>query len=233
MKEKEYSKKEVRDFMYGQLALLMKAATGHIFAKDEESKKFYNSETHHYIEKNGWELLFPMDKDQWPTNFQEMGRRYDSQMSWPGFSTYCYLMDVIAPPFIPHISLHFGYAVVEGKLTRSTFFVVQGMVKYQLAPQGMVIDPLADVHGAKPSFYVGCPVLDKKYIEDWMISRKNPLEMYVKGRNEEEYRGKIRASYMAAYWLQMEHEPQWFPKALIKFAEEEGLHIPDGQKSSR
>src|SRR3990172_7883989 len=233
MKQKEYEKKEVRESMYDQLALLMKAATGHISAKDEESKRFYNAQTHHFIDENCWELLFPMDKDKWPSHFQELGRLYDPQMTWPGFTTYRYVMETICPPFIPHSLLHFGYAVVEGKLIRSTFFVVQSMVKYQAMSQGMVIDPLAENREITPSFYVGCPVLDKKYIEEWMISRKNPLEMYVDGKNEEEHKERIRKSYMEAYWLQMEHEPLWFPKELIKFAEKEGLIIPEGQKSSR
>ena len=233
MKQKEYEKKEVREFMYGQLALLMKVATGHISDKDEESRRFYNSETHYFIEKNILELLFPMDKEQWPTKFQEMGRNYDPQMSWPGYATYCYLMDVIAPPCISFILLHFGYAVVEGKLIRSTFFVVQSMVNYQPWPQGMVIDPLADIHGVKPSFYVGCSVPNKKFIENWMISRKNPLEVYVEEREEKEHKKDIWRSYMETYALQMTHEPQWFPKELIKFAEKEGLYVPEGQKSSR
>lgn len=60
MKTKEYEDEAVRGFMWGQLQLLMKAAQGHIFQKDEESKSFYDSATHHFIDKNSWELLFPL-----------------------------------------------------------------------------------------------------------------------------------------------------------------------------
>ncbi len=92
-------------------------------------------------------------------------------------------MDVIAPPFIPHSLLHFGYAIVDGKLVRSTFFVVQQMVNYQAWPQGMVIDPLAIMNNIQPAFYVGCSV-PKEDIESWMLHRKNPLEMYLERKSK-------------------------------------------------
>lgn len=226
----EYTQVEVRDFMYGQLKLLMDAASDHIHEKDEESKKYYDSRTHHYLDKNGWELLFPLEKERWPDNFLEHNYMDIDQKIWPQFTTYSYMMDVIAPPLIPSILLNFGYAVVEGKLIRCTFFVLQTMVDYQVMPQGMVIDPLAEYHGIKPSFYIGCAIYDKKYIENWMIYKKNPLEMFVNEKNAEEHKERIRNSYMEAYNNQMMYEPEWFPEKLIKFAQEEGLSIPSGQK---
>jgi len=228
---KEYEKEDVRKFMYGQLELLMKAASDHIYAKDEQSKAYYNSETHHYIDKNSWELLFPLEKERWPDKFNEHQYAQIDKMLWPGYTTYCYMMDVIAPPFIPYFLLHFGYAVVEGKLIRSAFFVVQSMVKYQEWPQGMVIDPLAEHHGVKPSFYIGCAIHEKEFIENWMLDRKNPLEMYVKNKHEEEHKERIRSSYMEAYFMQMSYEPGWFPEGLIEFAKKEGLYVPPQERT--
>lgn len=228
---KEFEKKEVRDSYQEQLHLLMNEAYGHISSEgDKEAKKFYNSSTHWYLdpEENGWELLFTLDKQQWPNNFKNSYLQIED-MRWPQYTNYCYLMDVIAPPFIPYSLLYFGYAVVKGMLFKTSFFVVQKMVNYQIMPQGMVIDPLAEYHGIKPSFYIGSPVPDKKYIEDWMLTRENPLELYmidVQKENERKHKERIRDSYFESYHLQMAHSPGWFPNELIEFAKKEKLHIP-------
>lgn len=225
---KEFETQEVRDSMFKQLILLLEEAGGHIFNKDEESKRFYSSDGHWYIEDNIYELMFPLEKERWPENFKNQYLEME-QMAWPQYTNYCYLMDIIAPPFIPYSLLHFGYAVVDGKLIKTTFFVVQTMVDYQISPQGMVIDPLAEYHGIKASFYVGTPLPDKKYIEEWMNTRKSPFEMYmmdVQKENEKKHQEKIRDSYFESYYLQMAYAPEWFPDELIEFAKKEKLHIP-------
>lgn len=217
--------------MYQNLEKLLKDAEVHIFNKDEKSQHFYNLPTHQYITKEGWELLFPLEKQNWPERFSNMERNYDPElMTWPGFTTYCYTMDVAAPPSIPSVLLHFGYAIVDGKLVRSTFFVVQQMVGYQGWPQGMVIDPLAEIHGIQPAFYVGCNV-PMEEIEHWMFNRRNPLETYVDRKNKELHQERLHDIYMESYRQQMLHEPEWFPVGLIEFAKKENLYIPPQKKN--
>src|ERR1035437_3979548 len=99
---KLYENKNARSLMYINLEELIKEAQEHIYEKDEQSKQYYNSMTHNHIDEEAWELLFPLEKEKWPKRFQDMERNYDSHMTWPGHSTYCYIMDVLAPPLIPH-----------------------------------------------------------------------------------------------------------------------------------
>ena len=226
----EFEKQEVRNSYEKQFSILMKEARAHIVKGDEESKKFYELHTHWYLEpeEDGWELLFPLDKQEWPTNFKNSYLQIED-MQWPQYTNYCYLMDILAPPFIPFLLLYFGYAVVEGVLIKTSFFVIQKMVNYQIMPQGMVVDPLAEYHGIKPSFYVGIPVPNKKYVEDWMITRQNPLEMYmidVQKKKEIEHKEKLRNSYFESYCIQMAYAPGWFSDQLLEFSKEEKLHIP-------
>lgn len=225
---KEFEKEEVRNSMYEQLEVLMKEAQDHIYNKDEESKRFYSSNAHWYLADNIYELMFPLEKERWPKNFKNQYLQMED-MAWPLYTNYCYFMDIIAPPFIPYSLLHFGYAIVDNQLIRTTFFVVQRMVDYQKRPQAMVIDPLAEHHGIKPSFYTGSPVPDKKYIQDWMLTRENPLELYmidVQKENERKHKERIRDSYFESYHLQMAYAPEWFPDELVEFAKKEKLYIP-------
>ncbi|MCC6520470.1 hypothetical protein IT403_00590 [Candidatus Nomurabacteria bacterium] len=222
---KPYEDEKTRDLMYLKFIELMKDARDHIYDNDEESKNFYNSQTHHYIEKQAFELCFPLEKEKWPQKFQNMERHYEQFMIWPNYSTYCYIMDVVAPPLIPSSLLHFGYACVDNKLVRATFFVVQQMVKYQEWPQGMVIDPLALMYNIQPEFYVGYSV-PKEDVQNWMIDRKNPLELYLQKKSEKEHEDFIYRSYMESYMTQMTYEPEWFPSQLIEFAKKENLYIP-------
>ncbi len=90
----------------------------------------------------------------------------------------------------------------------------------------MVIDPLAHYRGIKADFYTGCYIADKRYIEDWIIHRTNPLEIYVEEKNRKEHQERIHQSYMESYYTQLSHEPGWFPDQLIDFAKKEGLYIP-------
>jgi hypothetical protein len=195
--------------------------------RTEATQNLFNTETHLYILKHGWEILIPADKkEEWHDKFQAM--TYDSMMKWPQTTTYNYIMGVLAPPFIPSSILHFGYAVLEDKLIRSAFYVVQNMVDYQVMPQGMVIDPLAFIQGVKPSFYVGCSV-DKKDIESFLMNRKNPknpLEEYVRRTNQKEHEKRIYDSHIEGYFLQMNYQPDWFSEQLMEFAVEQDLHIP-------
>jgi phosphohistidine phosphatase SixA len=230
----EYSDSKVREMLWGKLNVLMDEAYQHIYKKDDEAKKNYSFSAHNFIDKNNYELLFPLEKEKWPEKFLGMIDKYDRQMTWPNWTMYNYMMDVVCPPFIPISLIHFGYAVYENELRPVTFFVMQVMVDYQEWPQGMVIDPLAVRDGKEPDFYIGVPV-DKEDIQDWVKYRKtsHPLEYHVTRKNEIEHRERIRRSYMESYYLQMAYEPNWFSHQLLKFAEEEGLYIPSPQSNER
>ena len=225
MKKEYYSDAGARDAMWKQLEELMGVARNTIWKNDDDSRKYYDANTHAFLYENTYELMFPLDKEKWPSKFQEHYLEIQA-MVWPQFTTYCYGMDVIAPPCVPLGLLHFGYAVVDGILIKTTFFVVQMMVDYQLWAQGMVIDPLAVYHGKMPQYYIGCPIPDTKFILEWRRNGKHPLEGYVSQKNEKERSDRIYDSSMQAYYTQMTYEPHWFPDDLITFAKQEGLYVP-------
>ncbi len=66
---KLYENESARSLMYQNLQKLMKEAQEHIYEKDEHSKQYYNTMTQHHIVKEGWELLFPLEKEDWPEKF--------------------------------------------------------------------------------------------------------------------------------------------------------------------
>ncbi len=219
--KRDYRNPKVRRSMYEELAALMEEGTQAIF--DDEGKHLYNSATHQYLKKNGWEIMFPLEKSRWPDKFNEF--LADGNLPWPQYTTYSYVMSVLCPPFISPYSVYFGYAMVDGKLIRTTFFAIETIVKYQIMPQAMVIDPLCLAHGIEPEYYIGCWA-EKADIDNFMILRKNPLEMFVARKNEKAHKEELYYSYMEAYNLQMFHEPGYFPYQLIEFAKENNLYIP-------
>lgn len=196
----------------------------------EKTQHLFNTSTHVYLTNNAWEILLPLKHEKRGPKFQEM--KYDSLMKRPQAATYCYTMDVIAPPSIPSGILHFGYAFLDDKPIRSAFFVVQGMVEYQIMPQGLVIDPLANQHGIKPSFYVGCSV-DKEDIQNFLFSRINPLEAFVQKINKKANDDRLAQSYMEGYFYQMRFEPGLFSEQLMEFAVNNNLHIPYSENNNR
>lgn len=224
--KKNYEDYNVREEMYEQLSHLMKNAARAI--SDGNGSDFYNSETHYYLMENAWEIMFPLEKEFWPEKFNEF--LSDNNFPWPQGTTYSYIMSVICPPFIGSYNLYFGYAVVNGKLIRTSFFAINTIVKYQIMPQGMVIDPLCLAHNIRPDYYVGC-LADKQDVDDFIISRKNPLELFVKRKNTQEQEKKIFDSYMESYNLQMTFEPGYFPPQLIKFCEKNNLYIPAQERN--
>ena len=197
----------------------------------EKHSLYYNIETHCHLKEHAWEILFPVSEDEWFKNIKSS--RYEKQMSWPQYSVYQYIMDVLYPPNIPASALYFGYAILEdGSTVKTCFFQWMKMVNYQVMPQGIVMDPLAKIHKIKVSYYVGMP-LENKDLENFLLRVPgHPLENYVKRKNEEEHKKRLHDSYMESYYLQMQYEPEYFPRKLIEFAKENGLYIPENQKGS-
>jgi len=223
---KNYQDPKVRRDMYRELSCLMKE--GKCAIRDGNGSDFYDSETHYYLMENAWEIMFPLKRELWPERFNEF--LADENLPWPQGATYSYIMSAICPPFINSSNLYFGYAIVDGKLIRTTFFAIDTIVKYQLMPQSMVIDPLCLSHNIKPDYYVGCWA-EKEDIDNFMILRKNPLELFVKRKNEQKHKERIYDSYMEAYNLQMSFEPRYFPPQLIEFCKENNLYVPKQERN--
>jgi hypothetical protein len=89
---------------------------------------------------------------------------------------------------------------------------------------------LCVAHGITPDYYIGCWA-EKQDIDNFMVLRKNPLELFVNRKNKQEHQERLYDSYMEAYNLQMYHEPGYFPPQLIKFCEENDLYIPPQERN--
>lgn len=175
--KRNFNEESVRTAAQNEVTDLMKTAYSLILNGNSKGMEFYSQPTHRFLMAHGWEILIPTPKEEWPEIFEEL--QYNDQMPWPQMTTYCYVMDILNPPSIPWAMLYFGYAVHEGILTRTAFFVHQKIVPYQPMPQGIVIDPLALQKGIEPDYYIGCPVTSKDYIIDFLKKKQNPFEAYV------------------------------------------------------
>lgn len=224
--KKDYQKAEVRRDMYEELHRLMEEA--HQIISDKKGGHLYDSLTHIYLMRNGWEIMFPLEKERWPNMFFEK-IVIDYALPWPQYATYAYIMNVLYPPAFSPYSLYFGYAVIDGKLVRTAFFTIETIVKYQIMPQAMVIDPLCFAHGITPDYYIGCPV-EKQDIEEGLLSRKGPLELFVKRKSEQELADRLYNDHIMVYDLQLAYEPGYFPPQLIKFAEKNNLYVPPQER---
>lgn len=242
--------KKIDDAMHAKVHRLMESAAQRMFGQEEyEGESLYDISTHLFLEKAHIplvgklqrEVLLPLPKNEWPDKFSELQRNYDKDMKWPQYAMYNYSNDVLAPPFIPSSLLHFGYAVVNDVLIRCPFFVILQMVDHDVDgktlawPESFVIDPLADMNGIHPECYIGTTV-DEEDIVNWLHNRGrfiNPLEAYASRMDGVYEKERKREMYLELYELQMTNEPEWFPRALIDFANKEGLCVPPDQKSSK
>lgn len=225
--------KELLDSMYKEHEKMMNSVQEILWDENQKAKhqQYYNSHTHSFLKRHAWEILFPVPQEEWFTNLQDFNR-YNSEMTWPQYAPYQYSMDVVCPPNISVYALYFGYAILEdGTVRKTAFFNWMKMVEYQEMPQGIVMDPLAKIHKIPVKYYVGVSI-DNEDIRNF-LSRVpgHPLENYVNKKNKKEHDERLRDSYMEAYFLQMQHEPNYLPKALREFAEREGLYFPEDQRS--
>lgn len=227
--------KELLDEMYKEHDALMKDIQKILWDDNQKDNHplYYNSITHHFLYEHAWEILLPVPQEEWFTTLQNLGR-YNAEMPWPQYATYQYCMDVILPPEIPASSLYFGYAILEdGSVKKTSFFGWMQMVEYQAMPQGIVMDPLAKIHNIPVKYYVGIEI-DKEDIQNFILKRApgHPLESYVERRSKKEHEERLHKSSMESYWLQMQYEPHYLPRALQEFAKKEGLPFPEDQRST-
>lgn len=225
---------ELLDSMYEKHHKLMADIQGIIWDENQKDKhsQYYNSSTHGFLKEHAWEILFPVPEEEWFRNLKNLSR-YNKDMPWPQFAPYQYTMDVIYPPNMTESSLCFGYAFLEdGTVKKTCFFNWMKIVNYQVMPQGIVMDPLAKLHGISVKYYVGVPI-DKEDLEHFLLRAPgHPLENYVKRKRDEEHQQRLHDSYMEAYYLQMQYEPNYLPHKLQEFAKKEGLPFPKDQKSN-
>lgn len=222
MNKNNYEDEETRKAYYAQATTLMQEAWN--IADTPEGNHVYSSSVNSHLCKY-IDLFFPLKKELWPEKFQNLKSNYlqIDQMKWPDATTYLYMYDVIVSAAIPHFFINFGYAFVEDKLVRTTFFVIPNMtVEFQEFPQTMVIDPLAEHWNIQPLYYVGCNV-PEEYIQQWIRDKaKNPLELYIAGEEEKDYKKRMRRRYDE----QIQEYPNCLSDEIIEFAKKEGLSIP-------
>ncbi len=227
--------------LYLQYNLLSRAGEMIIRQGGEEAKLFYSRSAHISLQTEEVfgrsvprQVFLPLPKEEWPRNFQNLADNYNSAMTWPGYSLYCYTNDVIFPPNIPHLLFHCGYAIYKNKLIKCSFFIAIRMIEEVIdgetmdIPEFFAIDPLAALNGIEPEGYVGIPVKEE-YIQQWTLSRGatgNPLDNQMEKLRAEKNAERLHDSYMECYYAQMTHQPDWFPPELVKFALKEGLEIP-------
>ncbi len=169
----------VRGKAQQQVSQLMADAFSLISIGLPGAEAFYNERTHRFLMKHAWEIIIPASDSEIPPVLREID--FSKEMSWPYMTTYSYVSAAVyGNPPVPWLAICFGYAVVENKLVRTTFFTHQKLVAYQPMPQGIAIDPLAKAKGIQPEYYIGMPVCSKNYLTDFLnIKKGNPFEIYV------------------------------------------------------
>lgn len=224
---------ELLDSMYEEHLKLMDNIQKILWDETQKDKhsQYYNTYTHSFLREHAWEILFPVPQEEWFRNLQNLNR-YASEMPWPQYAPYQYSMDVVHPPEIPASALCFGYAILEdGTVKKTCFFNWMKMVDYQAMPQGIVMDPLAKIHNIPVKYYVGVDI-EKSDIESFLLRTPgHPLENYVQRKNKEEHEKRLHDSYMESYYIQIQYEPHYLPRALQEFAKKHGLPFPTDQRS--
>lgn len=217
--------------MYKDHTLLMQSITNTLFKKGEDPR-YYDKSTHHFLKDHAWEIMLPLPKERWPKKYSELSKSFDPEMSWPNFTMYCYSSCVLFPPMMDISSLLLGYAVMEDNTVLKTTFFEGIMMDGLSYPKSVAIDPLADMHGIKPKYYVGVSV-EKEDLQRFLLNRDIlVLEGYVERKNEEAHKERLHQIYMKAYEIQMTYEPHYLPRRLQEFARENGLSFPEDQRSS-
>lgn len=217
--------------MYEDHSLLMQKIAGILWEKGEDPQ-YYEKSTHCFLQEHAWEIMLPLPKNKWSKTFSELNKSYDQGMKWPNFTTYCYSSDVLFPPNINSSSLLFGYAIMENNTVVKTAFF-EGIVLDGISfPKSVAIDPLAELHGIKPKYYIGVSV-EKEDLERFRFKKDvRVLEGYVERKNKEANKTRLYDSYIAAYHLQMAYAPNYLPRRLQEFARKNRLPFPEDQRAS-
>ena len=125
------------------------------------NQSFYSLQANIFLMNNCLDVLPPLSRDKWPDEFKDMIVSHTK-------SSYSYVNSVLSPPFI-NLPLYFGYAVINGELKKTSFFVLN---------DNQVIDPISVISRIKPDYYFGAPV-NKIDLEVYLHTFNDPLESFV------------------------------------------------------
>lgn len=206
-----------------ELSGLMLAAEKDI--KMGVAENLYSLKAHWRLMEEGWRIMLPRSKKLWP-NFDS--RLIEKPLlSWPD------QLLVDGKDFLlSHRNFRglenlyfFGYAVASGKLIKTSFMVSkypENHDVYFIAFKEIVVDPFCAERGIKPDYYIGCPV----ELQDISCCSGNPLENFIIREEEERHQNKMHQYYLGAYQALLNNNPHYFPKPLVKFADNGGFYLP-------
>jgi len=140
-----------------------KGNSSHYYSKFG-NQSFYSIQTNQFLMENCLDALLPLSEDKWPNELKDM-------IVFHTKTSYSYVNSILGPPFIS-LPLYFGYAVVNGELKKTSFFV---------SVNNEVIDPISAMSKIKPSYYFGTTV-NKTDLEVYMCTFNDPLESFVNRR---------------------------------------------------
>ncbi len=153
--------KEYDDLCQGaqkEVGPLMKKAK-EALEKRAHIKEFYSPKTHDFLMKCPIKIV-----PSW------------GNKAWPGKFTKCTGYDE---------TLHFGYAVAQGKIFRASFFAIEQIIDGEVCSRTFALDPVDHMNGLTPEYYFGVPVKEQDFNE-LITSHRNPLENFVLRQSEEE-----------------------------------------------
>lgn len=125
------------------------------------NQSFYSIRTNQFLMENCLDTLLSLSEYKWPDEFMYLVISNKE-------TSYSYINSVLSPPFIS-LPLYFGYAVIDGQLKKTSFFVIN---------DNQVIDPISVMNRVKPEYYFGSTV-NKVDLEKYMVTFDDPLESFV------------------------------------------------------
>lgn len=108
--------------------------------------QFYSIAANNYL-INNFVPARPLEENFWPNELKNLLEK--KRYQWPNVTESVYLASVNYLPFIRYDWLRFGYALIDGHLKKTAFFVNES---------GNAIDPIAFYSGYNPELYFGANI---------------------------------------------------------------------------
>ncbi|MEI6835304.1 MAG: hypothetical protein WCK59_00540 [Candidatus Falkowbacteria bacterium] len=222
--KKEFDPLEFRGIC-NELSRLMVAAEQAI--KTGSPSGLYSLKAHWYLMEQGWKIMLPLPKNQWPNGGDKLMRI--PLLSWPDqiLSDDENVLDLKDVKDLADY-YYFGYAIVGKKLVKASFLVTkkfQKSVKYSIFFDEAVIDPFSDKKGIQPDYYIGCPVT----LEDIFSAANvngNPLENFIERLEEESHRDQMAICFEDTYKEMLGDFSGYFPQSVVDFVTEYNYYLP-------
>ncbi len=122
------------------------------------------------------EVFLPLDKNKWPKELVKLAERYREEgKHWPKDTHFEYAIEKELSKLYGTL-LYAGYAVCDGVLYPTTFFVSLQMTREipelpgEKIPEEWIIDPIAIANNKQVEGYVGIMILPD-IAEKWMLAR--------------------------------------------------------------